>query len=253
MIPVGCWAGSSMPSVAPEAAAAGGDASDCPSRSLAPNRRVILVTYASEVNLVVVDAGIGNLGAIPNMLKRIGAAATVTNRREVIEQADRIILPGVGAFDPAMRTLADLGLIEPLRQKATVERVPVLGVCLGMQLLFEASEEGVLPGLGWIPGTVVRFRLADADRSLKIPHMGWNYVEPTPSSPLLAGFEETPRFYFAHSYHAAPADPSHAAGWAEYGYRFAAAVQHENIGGIQFHPEKSHRFGLKVFENFIAT
>lgn len=205
------------------------------------------------MKLVVVDAGIGNLGAIPNMLKRIGASATITNERRVIAQADRLILPGVGAFDPAMQTLNDLGIVDALTEKAIVERVPVLGVCLGMQLLFERSEEGSLPGLGWISGRVVKFKLNGADRTLRIPHMGWNWVERANDAALFAGFEETPRFYFAHSYHVDPAEAADVAGWTEYGYRFAASVQHENIGGIQFHPEKSHRFGLKVFENFLAT
>lgn len=205
------------------------------------------------MKLVVVDAGIGNLGAIPNMLKRIGASATITNERSQIQAADRLILPGVGAFDPAMQTLNDLGIVDALTEKATVERVPILGVCLGMQLLFERSEEGNLPGLGWIPGRVVRFRLNGDDRRLRIPHMGWNWVERANEAALLAGFEETPRFYFAHSYHVDPTDVADVAGWTEYGYRFAASVQHENIGGIQFHPEKSHRFGLKVFENFLAS
>ena len=205
------------------------------------------------MNLVVVDAGIGNLGAIPNMLKRIGVAAKITNRAEDIAGADRLILPGVGAFDAAMRTLNDLGIVETLRAKALDERIPVLGVCLGMQLLFRRSEEGGIPGLGWIDGDVIRFRLDRADRSVRVPHMGWNYAAATDGSRLLHGFETTPRFYFAHSFHVECADPGDVAGWTNYGYRFASVVQHENIGGIQFHPEKSHRFGLKVFENFLAS
>ena len=205
------------------------------------------------MKLVVVDAGIGNLGAIPNMLKRIGASATITNDRDEIAAADRLILPGVGAFDPAMQTLNDLGIVDALTHKALVERVPVLGVCLGMHLLFAGSEEGELPGLGWIPGRVVKFRLDGEDRTLRIPHMGWNWVERANDGALFAGFDETPRFYFAHSYHVEAADEGDVVGWTDYGYRFAASVQHENIGGIQFHPEKSHRFGLKVFENFLAS
>ena len=205
------------------------------------------------MNLVVVDAGIGNLGAIPNMLKRIGATAHITNRADEIAAADRLILPGVGAFDAAMRTLNELGIVETLTHKALVERVPVLGVCLGMQLLFGGSEEGDIPGLGWLGGQNVKFRLDGSDRSLRIPHMGWNYAAPANGSALLADFEQTPRFYFAHSYHVECDDPADVAGWTTYGYRFASAVQHENIGGIQFHPEKSHRFGLKVFENFLAS
>jgi glutamine amidotransferase len=205
------------------------------------------------MKLVVVDAGIGNLGAIPNMLKRIGATSTITNDRDEIAAADRLILPGVGAFDPAMQTLNDLGIVDVLTEKALGQRIPVLGVCLGMQLLFEGSEEGRLPGLGWVPGKVVRFRLNGSDPSLRVPHMGWNWVERANDAALFSGFDETPRFYFAHSFHVDPAEPADVAGWTDYGYRFAASVQHDNIGGIQFHPEKSHRFGLKVFENFLAS
>ncbi len=206
-----------------------------------------------EMNLVVVDAGIGNLGAIPNMLKRIGVAARITNRADEIAEADRLILPGVGAFDAAMRTLNDLGIVETLRAKALVERIPVLGVCLGMQLLFRGSEEGDIPGLGWINGDVVRFRLDSADRSVRIPHMGWNYASATNGAALLAGFEQSPRFYFAHSYHVECDDPADVAGWTTYGYRFASVVQHENIGGIQFHPEKSHRFGLEFLRSWASA
>jgi glutamine amidotransferase len=205
------------------------------------------------MKLVVVDAGIGNLGAIPNMLNRIGVAARITNRAEDIAEADRLILPGVGAFDSAMRTLNELGIVGTLREKALVERIPVLGVCLGMQLLFRRSEEGDIPGLGWIGGDVVRFRLERADRSVRVPHMGWNYASAANGSALLAGFDQLPRFYFAHSYHVECDDPADVAGWTTYGYRFASVVQHENIGGIQFHPEKSHRYGLKVFENFVGA
>lgn len=208
---------------------------------------------APDMNLVVVDAGIGNLGAIPNMLKRLGAKATITSRPEEIASADRIILPGVGAFDPAMRTLAESGIDAVLREKAMDERVPVLGVCLGMQLLFRESEEGRLPGLGWIAGRAVRFRLDGSDPTLRIPHMGWNWVRPARDGGLLSGFDEVPRFYFAHSYHVECDDPEDVIGWSTYGYPFASAVQHENIGGIQFHPEKSHRYGLTVLGNFIAS
>jgi glutamine amidotransferase len=204
------------------------------------------------VSVVVVNAGIGNLGAIPNMLKRLGAVARITDDASEIAAAGRIILPGVGAFDPAMQSLANLRLIEVLNHKALQERVPVLGVCLGMQLLSAGSEEGGLPGLGWIEGRAVRFRTDDDGPILRIPHMGWNYVRPTPNGALFTDLGDRPRFYFAHSFHLICENQADVAGVTRYGYPFVSAVHRGNISGIQFHPEKSHRFGLQVFRNFLA-
>lgn len=204
------------------------------------------------MSVVVVNAGIGNLGAIPNMLKRLGSAAHISADLGEIAAADRIILPGVGAFDAAMQSLADLGLIEVLNRKALEERVPILGVCLGMELLGTASEEGALPGLGWIKGRALRFKSHDGGPLLRIPHMGWNYVRPTANGALFAELGESPRFYFAHSYHLVCDDEADVAGVTRYGSPFVSAVHRGNISGIQFHPEKSHRFGLQVFRNFLA-
>lgn len=204
------------------------------------------------MSVVVVNAGIGNLGAIPNMLKRLGAAARVTADAGEIAAADRIILPGVGAFDAAMQSLGDLGLIDVLNRKALDERVPILGVCLGMELLGVESEEGRLAGLGWIRARSIRFRTESQGPLLRIPHMGWNYVHPTPNSALFSDLGERPRFYFAHSYHLVCEDDADVAGVTRYGYPFVSAVHHSNISGIQFHPEKSHRFGLQVFRNFLS-
>lgn len=204
------------------------------------------------MSVVVVNAGIGNLGAIPNMLKRLGAPARVTADAGEIAAAGRIILPGVGAFDAAMQSLADLGLIEVLNRKALEERVPILGVCLGMELLGAGSEEGRLPGLGWIEGRAIRFRSDEGEPLLRIPHMGWNYVRPTANGALFADLGSSPRFYFAHSYHFVCEDEADVAGVTRYGHPFVSAVHRGNISGIQFHPEKSHRFGLQVFRNFLA-
>lgn len=204
------------------------------------------------MSVVVVNAGIGNLGAIPNMLKRLGATAQISADPGEIAGADRIILPGVGAFDAAMQSLADLGLIEVLNRKALDERVPILGVCLGMELLGSGSEEGRLPGLGWISGRAVRFRSDEGEPLLRVPHMGWNYVRPTANGALFADLGNTPRFYFAHSYYFACDDEADVAGVTRYGHPFVSAVHRGNISGIQFHPEKSHRFGLQVFRNFLA-
>ena len=204
------------------------------------------------MSVVVVNAGIGNLGAIPNMLKRLGTPARVTADAGEISAAGRIILPGVGAFDAAMQSLADLGLIEVLNRKALEERVPILGVCLGMELLSAGSEEGRLPGLGWIEGRAIRFRPDHGGPLLRIPHMGWNYVRPTANGALFTDLGASPRFYFAHSFHLVCDDEADVAGVTRYGYPFVSAVHRGNISGIQFHPEKSHRFGLQVFRNFLA-
>lgn len=205
------------------------------------------------MDITVVDYGVGNLGAIPNMLKRLGATADVTSDPGRIERAEKLILPGVGAFDAAMGNLRELGLIEILDRQVQDRRVPILGLCLGMQILARSSEEGVLPGFGWIPGEVVRFKIDEAPgRSLTVPMMGWNYVRVVRPSPLVANLGSDPRFYFAHSYHLVCDDPDDVVGVTTYGYEFPSVVTRGNVMGAQFHPEKSHRFGIKVFENFLG-
>lgn len=197
--------------------------------------------------ITVVDYGMGNLGSIQNMLKRIGVATIVTADLQAIGEASKIILPGVGAFDNAMTRINNSDLREVLDRKAFVERVPVLGICLGMQLLTRGSEEGELPGLSWIPAVTRRF----PNRvSLKVPHMGWNLVEPSTPSKLTQGFEGETRFYFIHSYFVVADRPENSILKTTYGIEFDSAIQHGNIYGVQFHPEKSHRFGLRLLKNF---
>ncbi len=200
--------------------------------------------------ICIVDYGIGNLGSIANMLKRVGAAATISSDEAVIRAADRLILPGVGAFDAGMRNLTDRGLIPVLEERALGAGVPILGLCLGAQLLTERSAEGSLPGLGWIPGETVSFDLDPGDANLKVPHMGWSTVRATRPHPLFADLNEDARFYFVHSYHLSCRDPVHVLGLARHGYDFAAAIGAGNICGVQFHPEKSHRFGMQLLKNF---
>ena len=204
------------------------------------------------IDVTVIDSGIGNLGAIPNMLKRLGATATITNDRDQIARASRLILPGVGAFDTAMSSLRRSGLVEVLNERVLGAGMPTLGLCLGMQLLADESEEGVLPGLGWIPGRVVRFRLDGADRGLHVPQMGWNTVRIVRPAALLANIGERPRFYFAHSYHFECDDPADVVAVTTHGYEFPSVIQRRNVMGAQFHPEKSHRFGMKVLGNFLG-
>ena len=207
---------------------------------------------SGTTDVTVVDLGVGNLGAIPNMIGRLGGRATITDDPEQVRAATKLVLPGVGAFDPAMARLRALGLHDVLTEHALERRTPVLGLCLGMQLLTEGSEEGTEPGLGWIAGKVVRFKLDGSDRTLRVPEMGWNYVHVTRPTPLLADLGELPRFYFAHSYHAVASDPADVAAVTVYGYEFPSVLVRGNLMGAQFHPEKSHRFGMKIFENFLA-
>ncbi len=201
--------------------------------------------------IVIVDYGMGNLGSIANMLKKVGAAAKISGDPAEISAAEKLILPGVGAFDHGMKNLSARGLVPLLNKRVREEKCPVLGICLGMQLLTRRSEEGTLPGLGWIAGETRRFQFADGLGRLKIPHMGWNEAKPVSGALLFGGYAECPRFYFVHSYHVCCDDPADILATTSYGYEFVSAVRHDNILGTQFHPEKSHRFGLNLLKNFV--
>ncbi len=189
----------------------------------------------------------GNLGSVLNMFKRIGVPAQIIDQPVQLVGATKILLPGVGAFDQAMKRINESGFREVLDQKALVERVPVLGICLGMQLLTRGSEEGVLTGLGWIAADTTRF---PKQEGLKVPHMGWNIVSPSTASPLTANLPEESKFYFVHSYSVHVDDESNSILKCVYGKSFDAAVQRDNIYGAQFHPEKSHRYGMQLLKNF---
>ena len=205
------------------------------------------------MNIVIVDYGMGNLGSIQNMLKRIGCPSSATSDPAEIARADKIILPGVGAFDGGMRRLTELGLVQVLNEKALQKGTPVLGVCLGMQLLTRRSEEGSLPGLGWIDGDTVRFRFEPKDSKLKVPHMGWNTVSVRQPGTLFRDVSGEARYYFVHSYHVVCNDPKDVLTTTEYGYPFVSAIERGTIMGAQFHPEKSHRFGMAVLKNFAES
>lgn len=198
--------------------------------------------------IVVVDYGVGNIASVLNMLKRVGAQAKSSNVIADIENADKLILPGVGAFDAGMRTLRDSGLVGILNEQALEVRKPVMGVCLGAQMLGRRSEEGDEPGLGWVDMDIVRF---DKREGRKVPHMGWNQISKTQEHQILAGLDDESRFYFVHSYFMAPDNEQNILLAADYGQRFTAAVVKDNIFGFQFHPEKSHRFGMQLFRNFV--
>ena len=198
--------------------------------------------------ITIVNYGMGNLGSMFNMFKRIGVKASIESDPAFIQQAEKLVLPGVGAFDTAMTCINSVpGLRDVLDHKALVEHTPVLGVCLGMQLLTRSSEEGALAGLGWIPGVTSRLPKKDG---LKVPHMGWNVALPNTPSRLTSKVGDEPRYYFVHSYCVHVDDPVHALMKTHYSIDFESAIGHENIYGVQFHPEKSHRFGMQILKNF---
>ncbi len=202
----------------------------------------------------VVDAGLGNIGSLLNMLDRIGAPARAVATPAELQSARALILPGVGAFDHGMARLHASGLVAPLRDRVLAHGIPLLGICLGMQLLGRASEEGSSPGLGLIPATTRRLAFDPAGPRLRLPHMGWNECRATSPDTLIPppADEETPRFYFVHSYHVVPDAPELVAGWTTYGRDFASAVRHGNLHGVQFHPEKSHHWGKQLLARFAA-
>jgi len=201
--------------------------------------------------ITIIDYGMGNLGSIKNMFKYIGVEATIENDVDKIKNASKILLPGVGSFDTAMKKINEGDLKEVLNEKALKEQIPVLGICLGMQLLTNGSEEGSLEGLGWVPAKTINFK-DKIDKKYRIPHMGWNIVNKSNKSVLTQGFEEfdETRFYFVHSYFVKVEDEKNSILKTDYGIKFDSAIQKDNIYGAQFHPEKSHKFGMKLFENF---
>jgi len=200
--------------------------------------------------IAIVNYGAGNPGSISNMLSRIGVEAVITADAGVITAAQKLILPGVGAFDAAMANLEKSGLIPVLDRQVRDRGVPILGICLGMQLFSKRSEEGKTPGLGWLDAETVRFQFDPAHAHLKIPHMGWNSIQVLRGSPILDGSDEDSRYYFVHSYHVRCAREENVLAVTRHGELFHSAVISGNIYGTQFHPEKSHKFGLRLLENF---
>jgi len=201
--------------------------------------------------IAVINYKMGNLESVHNMLKRIGAVAAITADVAEIKAAEKLILPGVGAFDAGMENLRDLGLLEVIREKAVAKQTPILGICLGMQLLTKKSEEGSKEGIGLIDAETKKFDFKAIDQDLKIPHMGWNTVKVKNETGLFKGLEEDCRFYFVHSYHVVCNDQADVLAVTNYGYDFVSAVGKGNILGVQFHPEKSHRFGMELLNNFV--
>lgn len=198
--------------------------------------------------IALVDSGVGNLRSVAKALAVVGADVVVTADADQILQAEKVALPGVGAFGDTMSGLAERGLLEVVNT-VVARATPLLGICVGMQVLFETSREmGQHKGLGLLPGVVRRFE----PQGLKVPHTGWNQIEPQRDSPLLAGLPPGSYAYFNHSYYCDPAEPSDVLAVSEYGIPFAAAVQRGQLFGVQFHPEKSQEVGLAVLRNFVT-
>lgn len=200
------------------------------------------------MNVSLIDYGLGNLGSVVNMMRRVGATISLVSTPAELLSSKRVLLPGVGSFDQGMARLHDHGLVESLREFAASGR-PVLGICLGMQLLLNGSEEGELSGLGLIPGHSVRFSEA---AGVRVPHMGWNTIRPTRADPITEGLTAESRFYFVHSYRVVPDRTGDQLATTDYGGPFTSMIRAGNIVGAQFHPEKSHAFGMTVLKNFAA-
>jgi glutamine amidotransferase len=204
------------------------------------------------MTIAVIDFGMGNIGSIRNMLKFVGAPYVLTNDRHEIAQCDKILLPGVGHFGLAMENLARRDLVRPLQDFVQDRRMPILGICLGMQLMCSSSEEGGVPGLGYIEAEVRRFA-GPAETGVKVPHMGWSDVEFAKRSVLTEHLGDRARFYFVHSYYVTCRDPGDVLASTNYGITFASAFVRGNIAGVQFHPEKSHKYGIQLFRNFVES
>ena len=211
--------------------------------------------------IAVVDYGMGNLGSILNMLRKIGANAYISSNPDEIAKAKKIILPGVGAFGKGMDQIRKLGFYDVLNEKVLKEKVPLMGICLGMQLFTGGSEEGEavgktqgVSGFGWIAATTVKFNFEQDTQGLKVPHMGWNRIGEKQQSPLFEGLnnEKEARFYFAHSYHVICEHQENILATTRHGYSFASVIGKGNIIGVQFHPEKSHKYGMLLMKNFFG-
>jgi len=199
--------------------------------------------------IVILDYGVGNIVSIRNMLKKVGVESLVSSDPKEVKKAEKLILPGVGHFDYCMSQIRRAPYFEELSYQVLENKKPILGVCAGCQMLFDRSEEGKEAGLGWISGEVIEFDRNLMPANLKVPHMGWTDVYPKANTPLFAGIEK-PRFYFVHSFYVRCGNPDTITSESEYGFRFTASVQKGNIYGVQFHPEKSHQFGMKLYKNF---
>ncbi len=199
--------------------------------------------------IVIVNYGLGNLGSIKNMFKKIGAECLITSDYKEILNADRLILPGVGNFGKGMYELENKGIKDLLNQRVLIDKIPILGICLGMQLMTDESEEFDVKGLGWIQSKTLKYQFDDV--SMKVPHMGWNSVNVINENKLIEKSDEEIRYYFVHSYYVKVSDERHSIAKTNYGISFDSAFNKDNIYGVQFHPEKSHKYGMNLLRNFL--
>lgn len=200
--------------------------------------------------ICIVNYGLGNIHAIVNIYHRLNIDVRIASTTDDLSCADRIILPGVGAFDWAMTRLNQSGMRRKLDEMVLFDGIPVLGICIGMQMMADRSDEGILHGLGWIDGEVKKFKSGPKDKNMRLPHMGWNNVRPLQDGGLFNGLDADSRFYFLHSYFFQPHERTNVYAQTDYYGIFASCVHERNIYGVQFHPEKSHRWGIKLLKNF---
>lgn len=200
--------------------------------------------------ITIINYGLGNIRAFANVYKRLNINVAIASHKEELQKATKIILPGVGAFDHAMTLLNESGMRETLDDLVLNKKIPVIGICVGMQILAKSSEEGVLPGLGWIDASVKKFDESLLKHKTRLPHMGWNTIRPVKPGGLLESFTDTSRFYFLHSYYFKCNDAGNESAVTNYGISFSCVVNTGNIYGVQFHPEKSHQNGIQLLHNF---
>lgn len=200
--------------------------------------------------ITIIDYGVGNIKAFLNIFKKLSYDVKIAQKPQDLAGASKLILPGVGHFDYAMKRFSESGMLEVVDDMVQNMNLPILGICVGMQMLAKSSEEGVESGLGWIDATVKRMDLKLLTQSTRLPHMGWNDVVVKRENPLLTNLDSNPRFYFLHSYYFDPNFEPDTIAQSNYGKEFACAVNHKNIYGVQFHPEKSHHYGIQLLKNF---
>ncbi len=200
--------------------------------------------------ITLIDYGLGNIKAFENIYKRLSVPVKIAKKKNELLDSSHLILPGVGSFDWAMKRLCNSGMIDELNRLVLEEKRPILGICVGMQMMAKSSKEGKMPGLGWLNGHVNLFSDKISNKDLQLPHMGWNEVIPNDTTDLFSGLESSARFYFLHSYYFSPNKNTNILAKSFYGINFTCAVKYENIFGVQFHPEKSHEWGVKLLKNF---